>query len=122
MWQKAFFKTRNDPRITKTGKFLRRFRIDEAPQIINVFRGELSLIGPRPHEPKEMLAYPPEYHRIFLVKGGITGLSQIENAAYLPFQRELELDLQYVQACSLGLDIKILLKTVAGFFFRPNGI
>lgn len=117
-----FFKAKDDPRITKIGKFLRKTRIDEFPQFINVLKGELSLVGPRPHEPEEMLNYPPEFWKIFLIKGGVTGLAQIEGPPYLPFRKELNLDLWYVENHSLWIDLKILLKTALIFFTNPSGI
>src|SRR3989344_1601315 len=80
-----FFKIKNDPRLTKVGKVIRRFRIDEIPQLWNVLRGELSLVGPRPHEPEEVLSYPTEYRHITLARAGVTGLSQVSGASSLPF-------------------------------------
>lgn len=116
------FKSKNDPRVTKIGKFLRRTRLDEFPQFINVLKGELSLVGPRPHEPEEMLKYPPEYWQIFLAKSGLTGLSQITARPFLPFQKELELDLIYLKKQSLWFDFKIIFKTVIIFLARHDGI
>jgi lipopolysaccharide/colanic/teichoic acid biosynthesis glycosyltransferase len=116
------FKIKNDPRITKVGKVLRKFRLDEFPQLINVLRGELSLVGPRPHEPGEVAAYPPEFQTLPLMRAGVTGLSQVNGASRLPFRRELELDLFYVNHQSLWLDSRILLKTVWIIFTDPSGI
>lgn len=117
-----FFKAENDPRITKVGKFLRRTRLDEFPQFLNVLKSELSLVGPRPHEPEEMLKYPPEYQKIFLAKSGLTGISQITAAPYLLFQTELELDLYYIENQSILSDLKIIWKTLLIFLTRPDGI
>jgi len=117
-----FFKIKNDPRITKVGRFLRKFRLDEFPQLINVLKGELSLVGPRPHEPGEMFAYPREYRELLVAKTGITGLSQVNGASSLPFLKELELDKFYLENQSLWLDIKILFKTLFIFFTDPTGI
>lgn len=117
-----FFKIKNDPRITKVGKFLRRTRIDECPQLINVLRGELSLVGPRPHESKEIERYPEEFKKITMIKSGLTGLSQINGASTLPFRKELEYDLHYLENQSLRLDLKILLKTLKIFLTDLNGL
>ncbi|MHB9019600.1 MAG: sugar transferase [Minisyncoccota bacterium] len=117
-----FFKIKNDPRITKVGKFLRKFRLDEFPQLINVLKGELSLVGPRPHEPEELFAYPREYRELLTAKTGLTGLSQVNGASSLKFLKELELDNYYLQNQSLWLDIKILFKTFYIFFTDPTGV
>ena len=117
-----FFKIKNDPRVTKVGRFLRKTRIDELPQLINVLRGELSLVGPRPHEPEELFAYPREYRELLTAKTGITGLSQVNGASGLPFLKELEYDKFYLLNQSLWLDIKILLKTIVIFFTDPTGV
>ncbi len=117
-----FFKIRNDPRLTKIGKLLRKFRLDEFPQFINVLSGELALVGPRPHEPEEMLEYPPEFKKLYFVKSGLTGLSQVNGASALPFRKELELDLYYLENQSLWLDLKILFKSVWIFFSDPTGV
>ena len=117
-----FFKIKNDPRITKVGRFLRKTRVDELPQLINVLKGELSLVGPRPHEPEELYAYPREYRILLAAKTGITGLSQVSGASGLPFLKELELDKYYLDNQSIWLDIKILLKTLFIFFTDPTGV
>ncbi len=118
----SFFKIRNDPRLTRVGKLLRKFRLDEFPQFLNVLKGELALVGPRPHESEEMLQYPPEFKKLYFAKGGLTGLSQVNGASALPFRKELEFDLYYLQNQSLWLDLKILLKTVWIFFSDPTGV
>ena len=110
-----FFKIKNDPRLTRIGKALRKFRLDEFPQLINVLKGEMSLVGPRPHEPEQHKALP-------LSKAGVTGLSQINGASSLPFLKELELDSYYVKNQSLWLDFKIILKTIAILFFDPTAV
>ncbi|MFA6407322.1 MAG: sugar transferase [Candidatus Paceibacterota bacterium] len=116
------FKIKNDPRLTKVGKFLRKLRIDEFPQFINVLRGELSLVGPRPHEPEELAKYPEEFKMLAEGKAGLTGLSQVSGASGLPFRKELELDKYYLEHQSLWLDIKILFKTVWIFISDPTGV
>lgn len=117
-----FFKIKNDPRITKVGRILRKFRIDEFPQLINVLKGEMALVGPRPHEPEEVIKYPKNYKHIVLAKAGITGLSQVSGASGLPFLKELELDSHYVKNRSLFLDGKILVKTAAIIFSDPTAV
>lgn len=117
-----FFKIKDDPRLTRVGRILRRFRLDEFPQFWNVLVGELSLVGPRPHEPEEMFQYPPEFRHLYLAKGGLTGLSQVMGASALPFLKELEYDAEYVRTQSLWLDLKIVAKTVFIFFTDPTGV
>lgn len=117
-----FFKIKDDPRLTRVGKFLRKFRLDEFPQFLNVLAGELSLVGPRPHEPEEVAQYPPKFKKLYFVKAGVTGLSQVSGASALPYYKELELDLYYVEHQSFWLDFKILLKTVWIFFTDPTGV
>ncbi len=116
------FKMKEDPRLTKVGKFLRKLRLDEFPQFLNVFKGELSLVGPRPHEPEEMLQYPQEFKKLYYAKGGLTGLSQVKGASLLPFKKELEYDLYYLEHKSIWLDLKILFQTVWIFFSDPTGV
>jgi lipopolysaccharide/colanic/teichoic acid biosynthesis glycosyltransferase len=117
-----FFKIKDDPRLTGVGKFLRKFRLDEFPQFWNVLKGELSLVGPRPHEPEEIAQYPPKFKKLYYAKSGLTGLSQVSGASALPYYKELELDLHYVENQSLLLDLKILAKTVWIFFSDPTGV
>ncbi len=117
-----FFKIKNDPRLTRVGKVIRRFRLDEFPQFISVFTGTLSLVGPRPHEPEEVAKYPKEYHFVFHAKAGITGLSQVSGASALTFQKELELDSWYLQHQSAWLDIKIVAQTIGILFTDPTGV
>lgn len=117
-----FFKIKNDPRLTKTGKFLRMIRLDEFPQFWNVLAGKLSLVGPRPHEPEEIAAYPAEFAHLTKAKAGLTGLSQVMGASALPFLKELEYDAAYLKEQSFLFDCKILLKTVIIFFTDPTGV
>lgn len=117
-----FFKIKEDPRLTKTGKFLRMLRLDEFPQFWNVLRGELALVGPRPHEPEEMFHYPPEFKHLYFAKAGLTGFSQVMGASGLPFRKELEYDAAYLKEYSFWFDMKILLKTVLIFFTDPSGV
>lgn len=117
-----FFKIKHDPRITPVGRVLRKFRLDELPQLINVLRGELSLVGPRPHEPKEVEKYPDKYKHIIEFRAGATGLSQVSGASSLPFLKELELDSHYVSKRSPLMDIKIIVKTLSILFTDPSAV
>ena len=117
-----FFKMTNDPRITRVGRVLRKFRLDEFPQLVNVLKGELSLVGPRPHEPQEVIYYPHPYKHLLLAKSGVTGLSQVNGASLLPFLKELELDSHYIQNQSLWFDLTIAAKTVKIIFTDPTAV
>ena len=111
-------KIKDDPRITRVGRFLRRFSIDELPQLWNVVKGEMSLVGPRPHLPEEVANYERHHRFVLTIKPGITGLAQISGRSDLPFEKEVRLDTYYIENWSLLLDLKILLKTV-GVVLRP---
>lgn len=117
-----FFKIKKDPRVTKVGRLLRKFRIDEFPQLINVLKGEMALVGPRPHEPEEVIFYPHPYKHIILAKAGLTGLSQVSGASGLPFLEELELDDHYVKNRNVLMDAKILAKTAKIMFSDPTAV
>lgn len=117
-----FFKIKNDPRLTRSGRWLRKIRFDEFPQLLNVLSGEISLIGPRPHEPEEVVQYPEQYKKLALAKAGLTGLSQVSGASALPAMKELELDSYYTEYVSFGLDLKILFRTFWIFFSDPTGV
>jgi exopolysaccharide biosynthesis polyprenyl glycosylphosphotransferase len=106
-----FYKMRSDPRITPLGRLLRRSSIDELPQLINVLKGEMSLIGPRPQVQAEVDQYAPEHHRRLTVKPGITGLWQVSGRSDVPRHEALLLDLYYIDTWSLRRDLNILLKT-----------
>jgi len=110
------FKMKNDPRITRVGRIIRRFRIDELPQLINVLKGEMSLVGPRPHQPDEIVKYEKHHKRVLFLKPGITGLAQISGSSDLSFEEEVKLDTYYIENWSLGRDIYILLKTLLVVF------
>jgi len=106
------FKMRNDPRITRVGRLLRRTSLDELPQILNVLRGEMSLVGPRPALPKEVALYTPQQCRRLAVTPGLTGLWQVSGRASLSFERSIELDLFYIQHQSVWLYLRLLARTV----------
>ena len=105
------FKMKDDPRVTKIGKFIRRWSIDELPQLWNVFIGEISLVGPRPHEVGEVAQYQKHHKRLLDIKPGVTGFSQVAGRSDLDFEDEVRLDTYYIEHWSLWLDIKILLQT-----------
>jgi exopolysaccharide biosynthesis polyprenyl glycosylphosphotransferase len=107
----ALFKMRDDPRVTRVGRVLRRYSLDELPQLVNVLLGQMSLVGPRPPLPAEVDAYPPDVHRRLVVKPGITGLWQVSGRSDLAWEEATRLDLQYVENWSLMLDLSILWKT-----------
>ena len=106
------FKSSRDPRVTPVGKFIRRFSIDEFPQIYNVLRGDMSLVGPRPPLPQEVAKYARWQKRRLSMKPGITCLWQISGRNKVSFEDWMKLDLTYIDNWSLLLDLKILLKTV----------
>jgi lipopolysaccharide/colanic/teichoic acid biosynthesis glycosyltransferase len=113
----AVYKIRHDPRITVVGRFLRKTSLDELPQLFNVLKGEMSLVGPRPPIPYEVEAYDIWHRRRFLeVKPGITGLWQVNGRSRVKFEDMVRLDLQYARTWSLGLDLKILLETPRAVF------
>jgi lipopolysaccharide/colanic/teichoic acid biosynthesis glycosyltransferase len=109
---KGLFKLEVDPRITGVGRWLRRTSIDELPQLFNVLRGEMSLVGPRPALPYEAKLIDTVYHRRFLVAPGLTGLWQVSGRNSLTLRQGLDLDIEYVERQSFGLDLAILAKTV----------
>lgn len=106
------FKVRNDPRVTTLGRILRRTDIDEWPQLFNVLVGSMSLVGPRPHLPEEVSRYTDYQRRVFAVKPGITGLSQVSGRSDLTFAEEVALDLKYVEEWSILLDLWIMWRTI----------
>jgi exopolysaccharide biosynthesis polyprenyl glycosylphosphotransferase len=104
-------KTKDDPRITKVGKFIRKWSIDELPELMLVFLGRMSLVGPRPHYPEEVEKYEPGQRRVLTIKPGITGMAQISGRSDLNFADEVRLDTWYIENWSIWLDLYILLKT-----------
>jgi exopolysaccharide biosynthesis polyprenyl glycosylphosphotransferase len=116
----VLFKLRLDPRVTKVGRVLRRYSLDELPQLLNVVRGEMSLVGPRPPLPSEADRYGFVMRRRFLVKPGLTGLWQISGRSDLSWDESVRMDVLYVENWSLGLDLRILWRT-AGVVLRGSG-
>ncbi len=114
-----FLKIKQDPRVTKVGRFLRKTKLDELPQFWNVLRGDMSMVGPRAHVIDEVERYRNRYRRMFSIKPGIFGLSQLAQISWpdLPFEEEIRLNTYYIENWSLWWDIKILLKTFYTLFF-----
>lgn len=106
------FKMRADPRVTKIGFFLRKTSLDEFPQLWNVIKGEMSLVGPRPHLPEEVALYTLEERRRLDVTPGVTGIWQVSGRSDIPFSKQVQLDLEYIESQSFWLDIQLLIKTI----------
>ncbi|MFA5954438.1 MAG: sugar transferase [Patescibacteria group bacterium] len=109
----------NDPRVTRFGKFIRRYSLDELPQFWNIIKGDMSLIGPRPHLPWEVSRYEKHHRKVLAVKPGLTGLAQVSGRSDLDFEEEVRLDRYYVEQWSPLLDLVIILRTV-GAVIRPR--
>ena len=114
------FKMANDPRVTPVGRFIRKYSIDELPQLWNVFKGDMSLVGPRPPLPEEVEKYEEMVYRRLLVKPGITGLWQVSGRSDLSWEESVRLDLYYVENWSLTTDFVILARTVRAVFAKDG--
>ncbi len=106
------WKMRDDPRVTAIGKFIRKTRLDELPQLWNVLKGDISLVGPRPHQPDEIARYQKHHKKVLAIKAGATGLAQVSGSSDLPFDEEVTLDSFYIENWSMGMDFKIIFRTV----------
>jgi lipopolysaccharide/colanic/teichoic acid biosynthesis glycosyltransferase len=111
-YEEGLFKMKDDPRVTVPGRWLRRYSLDELPQLINVLRGEMSLVGPRPPLPQEVARYDDDTHRRLRVRPGMTGLWQVSGRSDLSWSEAIRLDLYYVDNWSMMQDLSILGKTV----------
>ncbi|MBO0708034.1 MAG: sugar transferase [Candidatus Dormibacteraeota bacterium] len=118
--QPPLFKMKRDPRVTRIGAFLRRSSLDELPQLWNVVRGDMSLVGPRPSLPREVATYTPEQMRRLSVIPGMTGLWQVSGRSDLDFEHAVALDLSYIDTWSMVLDLTLLIKTLL-VVVRPRG-
>ena len=118
----TYKKLKHDPRITRVGEFIRKTSIDELPQLVNVLKGEMSLVGPRPYLPKEKEDMGRMYDSIILCKPGITGFWQISGRSETTFKERLDMDIEYYYNRSLKTDIKLLLKTVKKVILREGAI
>ncbi|MDP1709910.1 MAG: sugar transferase, partial [Candidatus Komeilibacteria bacterium] len=105
------FKMKNDPRVTRVGRVLRKWSLDELPNFFNVLKGDMSLVGPRPHEPEEVGRYTANQKRLLTIKPGITGLAQVSGRSDLDFNEEERLDIFYIENWNFWLDMQILLRT-----------
>ena len=104
-------KIKNDPRFTRVGRFIRRFSLDELPELFLVLKGDMSLVGPRPHLPEEVARYEKHHKRVLTIKPGITGFAQISGRSDLSFDEEVRIDSYYIENWTMWLDIYVLLKT-----------
>lgn len=116
----AMFKMKEDPRVTKVGHFIRKYSIDELPQLVNVLLGNMSLVGPRPPLPREVAEYTKYDKQRLAVKPGCTGLWQISGRNDVGFSDMVELDLKYINSRSIIFDLYILMRTLL-VFIKPNG-
>ncbi|KKP97402.1 MAG: hypothetical protein US25_C0059G0003 [Candidatus Moranbacteria bacterium GW2011_GWE1_36_7] len=110
------YKIKNDPRKTRVGAFIERFSIDELPQFFNVLRGDMSMVGPRPHQEREVAKYNEYHRRLLTIKPGVTGMAQVSGRSDLEFEDEYKLDVFYIENWSLWQDIQICLKTLTVLF------
>ncbi len=113
------YKIKDDPRKTSVGKFIERYSIDELPQFFNVLFGSMSMVGPRPHQHREVEKYMDYHRRLLTIKPGVTGMAQVSGRSDLDFEDEYRLDLYYIENWSLKLDVQICLKTI-GVLFRKR--
>ncbi len=115
---------RDDPRVTAAGRFLRRTSLDEIPNLVNVLRGEMAIVGPRPTIPAQVEDYTPHQRRRHEVRPGLTGWAQVQGRAGIPWEERIELDVEYVDRRSAWLDLRILAKTawllVTGHGLAPD--
>jgi len=108
----VIFKMKKDPRVTRVGGFIRKFSIDELPQLFNVLIGDMSLVGPRPATPEEVAQYTLEQRKRLHAVPGITCIWQVSGRSEIPFERQVQLDIEYIKSTSISNDIGILLKTI----------
>ena len=114
------FKMKNDPRITRVGKWIRKFSVDELPQLINILAGEMSVVGPRPPVPREVELYTVEDRQRLLVKPGLTCFWQVGGRSEIDFAGQVRLDVAYIRSKSVWLDMKLLLQTVPAVLFSKG--
>ena len=116
------FKLDNDPRITKVGKFIRKTSLDELPQLINIIKGDMSVVGPRPIVEKEIVKYGKYFERVFSVKGGLTGYWQANGRSDTTYDERVQMDMYYIDNRSFIMDIKIILKTIIAVVKKEGAV
>lgn len=116
------YKIAHDPRKTRIGTFIEKYKLDELPQFYNVLQGNMSIVGPRPHQPREVAKYEKRHFKLFRIKPGLTGLAQIVGSSDLNFEDEFKLDTYYIENWSLWLDLKIVFKTPWEMFRKRKNI
>lgn len=116
------FKMRDDPRITRVGRVIRRTRLDELPQFVNILVGDISIVGPRPHQPDEIARYEKHHRKVLAIKAGATGLAQVSGSSDLPFEEEVALDSFYIENWSLLLDMRIMIRTAAKMLWDRSAV
>ncbi|QZY55328.1 sugar transferase [Crassaminicella profunda] len=114
------FKIKEDPRITKIGRFIRKTSIDELPQLINVLLGDMSLVGPRPPIPREVIQYTPHQKQRLLVKPGLTCIWQVSGRNNIGFDKWVEMDIEYIRKRNFWVDLKLIFKTIPVLFGDEN--
>jgi lipopolysaccharide/colanic/teichoic acid biosynthesis glycosyltransferase len=121
-YESPFLKMKNDPRVTRVGRIIRKTKLDELPQFFNVLKGHMSMVGPRAHMLEEVVRYRTQYQRMFSIKPGIFGVSQLAQMTWpdLPFDEETRLNTYYIENWSLWWDIKILVKSFFMLFFAKK--
>jgi lipopolysaccharide/colanic/teichoic acid biosynthesis glycosyltransferase len=113
-------KIKDDPRVTRVGKFIRRWSLDELSELFIVLKGDMSLVGPRPHLPEEVAKYEHHHKKVLTIKPGMTGMAQISGRSDLSFEEEVKLDTYYIENWSLLLDVAVLLRTPMAVFRSRN--
>lgn len=116
------FKLDNDPRVTKVGDFIRKTSLDELPQLINIIKGDMSIVGPRPIVEKEIEKYGPYFDKVFSVKGGLTGYWQANGRSCTSYEDRVKMDIFYVDNRSFSMDIKIIIRTIISVIKREGAI
>ena len=116
-WEYKRYKLKNDPRITFFGKFLRKTSIDELPQLWCVLKGDMTLVGPRPPLPEEVSNYTLEERKRLDIKPGLTCIWQVSGRSEIPFEGQVQLDIQYIESQNFWMDLKILLQTIPAVIF-----
>jgi exopolysaccharide biosynthesis polyprenyl glycosylphosphotransferase len=116
------FKMRDDPRVTRVGRLIRRTRLDELPQFFNVFIGDISLVGPRPHQPDEIAKYAKHHRKVLAIKAGVTGMAQVGGSSDLPFEEEVIMDTFYIENWTLWMDVRLILRTALKMFVDRSAV